>query len=316
MVPLDKRVKMNVQNIAFSSRVHIKDIKKHKNTEDCKKNNKQQNGEGKLKKALIAMGIIGAAGASVAVFLYKRNAKAAGKFAQKAADKVTTKIMLLPEKAESAVKPVKHKANKAAEQIQTEVIYLPETMEKSIVPVKEKAEIVGEQIKTRVENIQDAAQDIMQPVYKKTEEIIEPVNKNAWQETRETFQIRAESAMEEYNQRMNDKLKLSKRIKIIKNNNASNGYGFETSKIRKIQLSFLSNEQMNALNDKTLEHLLNNAYCNNGRLANMKFFKSLSPEQLIKMQESEEALQRFYRVVEDNACGYEFDCATRYLRQL
>ena len=314
IVPVYSRGKMNVQNIAFLGRANIKNTKKCKKID--KPNRETKNSEGKLKKALIAMGIIGAAGVGVAVLICKRNAKSSDELAQNVTNKVKTEIMLLPEKAESAVRPVSKKANKAAKQVQTEVIYLPETMEKSIVPLQEEVEAANVKIKTEVVNIPEVAQEILEPAHKGVEKTMQPLKKNTWQEATEAFKERVEKATEEYNQRVNDKLKFSKRIKMIKNKNASEGYSFKASKIRKIQLSFLSNEQMNALNDKTLEHLLNNAYHDSGKLVNMKFFKSIPPEQLIKIQESEEGLQRLYRLIENGAYGYEFDCLATFLRNL
>lgn len=137
-----------------------------------------------------------------------------------------------------------------------------------------------------------------------------------WQEAQDDFHKKVMQSAFEYKQRMYDELTLSDRIKMIKYHSSLNGTEFSESKIRRFQLSFLSNEQMNALKDNTLKTILNNADSKKGKLKHMKFFKSLSPEQLIKIQESKGGLSKFYYIIENDTTGYDFDCIAKFLTEL
>lgn len=198
------------------------------------------NGENKLKRTLMALGAIAAAGVGIGILIHKHNTKGSQNLAQKAAD---TLADAANNKIESAI------PDKLTEAIPGKLV---------------------QQTSEEVTEIQEKLSDLDKKI---------------------------QLATKEYQKRLTDGTDFSQRVKNIKKASAKKTNPI-TSLVRKTALEKnLGKEQLAALNDETLAQILTMRDYSSIKLQNMDFVKTLSPEQLIKIQANPEKTNALYRVI-------------------
>ena len=275
----------------------------------------------KLSKVLVALGVIMTAGIGIGMAATKRNAKQAEKIIVQAGNDISD-VVSSSKTAAKAMEVVQEVAgdtqNKVAAKVTETVEVKPEKIQNTIEDAFEEFQkSINETSQKATEKSKKATTDLLgdfeftlekHPDDRSVREIRERMSNE--------FSEKVAQATDEYQYRINNGFRLSDRVKALKDSGAEREANIAVSKMRSLQLNTLSNNQINALNDETLEHLLFSPAYAQGKLRNMKFLKSLTPEQLIRIQTDKRRLNTLYEVIEGNTKGYGLDCMINSLRNV
>ena len=267
---------MQIQNIGFTGNTNTKSTKyKYK-----KINNSTfyiPNQESKLKKTLVVLGALAAAGIGIGVFVKNKSTK-----------------------------PIQEAVNTAVQK-NSDVIQKTEINPKSADTLADSAlsKAAGKSLDKAVQETQKVESDIAR----------NPKTIKTLSEAKAEFQERVAKAKIEYESRLDDKTGFLERIKKVQGADNPKNKDAKSSKIRIVQLKTLAKEQFTALDDKTIDRLVysNNS---SAKLKNMKSLKSLSPEQLIKAQADEQGRNILFDMLENETSGYALETMMLYISRL
>ena len=288
----------------------------------------------KLSKVLVALGVIMTAGIGIGMAATKRNAKQAEKIIVQAGNDISD-VASSSKTAAKAIEVVQEVTENLQNKVSGTIQEVAEdTQNKVAVKVTETVDVKPEKIQDTLEDafeefqksINETSQNATEKTKKASADLFEDFeftiekksDDRAVREIRERmsneFSEKVAQATDEYQYRINNGLRLSDRVKALKDSGAEREANIAVSKMRSLQLNTLSNNQINALSDETLEHLLFSPAHAKGKLRNMKFLKSLTPEQLIRIQTDKHRLYALYEVIESDTKGYGLDCMINSLR--
>ena len=268
---------MQIQNIGFTGSANIRSTEyKYK-----KMNNSTfyiPNQESKLKKTLIVLGALAAAGIGIGVIVKNKSTKPIQEAVNTAVQKNGDTIQKTEINPKSTDALADSTINKAAG------ISIDKTIQEA---QKNESNSIGNSktIKTL-------------------------------SEAKAEFQERVAKAKTEYESRLDSKTGFFERIKKVQGADNPENKNTKSSKIRIMQLKTLAKEQFTALDDKTIDRLVYSDSGSGTKLKNMKLLKSLSPEQLIKAQADEQGRNILFDILENETNGYALDTMMLYISRL